>query len=675
MNVIISLVIFLRGDVSCGMHVNISVSHFYSHKFNVLKLTMSKQINAGITTKIPPSIHKVHRSNASREACGKHGIKSNLKCTCLNSIYEKVPGHAITCDDSAIVDKCKCNICGATIYHCSHCGTTRNFYKDRHSANRHRRKKHSVNLLNENTIDGNEVDEHSEIAVALTGDFNENRIENELNYIKFMKELHLEDEIYRQFIKHLNNDTARQYLVAMSQDKRFSEERCANLSSVDIDLQMKLTRLHNELTSKQQTRLAEIIRLVMQSMKERDTNDKACAFTNIPSTEKSIQRTCLRSKTSIMKNIPSPKITYDDDLGVIEASYVLKGGMMIGLDVALINSKKAIEDIGKCRNNMVSDGAGIRKEIMELANQLKNNDEDIYMLPYNEFRDGFMPNSSVTSNEGVLLHAFTMQPRDSTFDDPSYTYPTSLGHKNKTNMINEKTYINSINRLEDCNSPIKVFSKVHQTCIAVVLLLGFISMDQIEKRSYTLFAGGNSKYGAMHGQSCNFEDIKDKLISCKKCERKLQKGENNVNCRKCYNWEIDNSKYSKKVVDSIGGYRKKPFQLTMKMQEEESRKIFNLIVEGKLSVSLAKAQLQSLCLPSEAITLIIDSAILKHAKETNTLDMHDLNGFHHLIDRSNINGIDFPDFAMCQRKNLTCDKLSGSPMHVLYLGKNLKIEH
>ena len=348
---------------------------------------------------------------------------------------------------------------------------------------------------------------------------------------------------------------------------------------------------------------------------------------------------------------------------------------MIGLDVALINSKKAIEDIGKCKNNMVSDGAGIRKEIMELANRLKNNDEDIYILPCNEFRDGFIPNSSVTSNEGVLLHTFAMQPRDSAFDDPSHTYPASLGHKNKTNMINEKSHINSINRLEDYNSPIKVFSKVHQTCISVVLLLGFISMDQIEKRSYTLFAGGNSKYGAMYGQSCNFEDIKDKLISCKGCERKLQKGVNNINCAKCYNWEINNSKYSKKVVDSIGGYRKKPFQLTMKMQEEESRKIFNLIVQGKLSVSLAKAQLQSICLPSEAITAIIDSAILKHAKETNTLDMHDLNGFHHLIDRSNINGIDFPDFAIYQRKNLTYDKLSGSPMHVLYLGKNLMIEH
>ena len=146
MNIIISLVIFLRGDVSCRMHINILVPHFSAHKFNVLKFAMSKQINAGITTKIPPSMHKVHRSNTSREAYGKHGIKSNLKCTCLNSSYEKVTGHAIICEDSAIINKCKCNGCGATIYHCSHCGTTRNFCKDRNSANRHRRKKHSANL-------------------------------------------------------------------------------------------------------------------------------------------------------------------------------------------------------------------------------------------------------------------------------------------------------------------------------------------------------------------------------------------------------------------------------------------------------------------------------------------------------------------------------------------------
>ena len=105
------------------------------------------------------------------------------------------------------------------------------------------------------------------------------------------------------------------------------------------------------------------------------------------------------------------------------------------------------------------------------------------------------------------------------------------------------------------------------------------------------------------------------------------------------------------------------------MQKEKSEKMHQLIVEGKLNVSVGKAILKKLSLPEEAITLIIDSAIIRHAIETGTLDMHDLNGFRHIIDRSNMNGVCYTDFAMQRRKKLTCEKLSGSPMHVLNLGK------
>ena len=98
------------------------------------------------------------------------------------------------------------------------------------------------------------------------------------------------------------------------------------------------------------------------------------------------------------------------------------------------------------------------------------------------------------------------------------------------------------------------------------------------------------------------------------------------------------------------GAEKKPFQLSMKMQEEESRKTYQLRIEGKLALSWAKAMSQSLCLLTEAIVLIIDSAIVKHAMKTNTLDMHDPNGFHYLIHWSNTCGIGFSGFAMCEKK-------------------------
>lgn len=60
-----------------------------------------------------------------------------------------------------------------------------------------------------------------------------------------------------------------------------------------------------------------------------------------------------------------------------------------------------------------------------------------------------------------------------------------------------------------------------------------------------------------------------------------------------------------------------------------------------------------------------------HAIKTGTLDMHDLNVFHHLIDRKNLHGLSYPDFAIYRRNNLTYEKLSCSPMHIIYLGKRI----
>ena len=130
---------------------------------------------------------------------------------------------------------------------------------------------------------------------------------------------------------------------------------------------MKLTKLCSELSPRQQTRLVEIIRLVIESMNQRDLNNTSCAFTNIPATEKEMQTLCLRSKTSIMKNIPLQKVAYDKDLAAIMSSDPVKNSSMLGLDVATIRSTIAKEDASKYENNNIVDGVGIQKEINELA--------------------------------------------------------------------------------------------------------------------------------------------------------------------------------------------------------------------------------------------------------------------------------------------------------------------
>ena len=132
---------------------------------------------------------------------------------------------------------------------------------------------------------------------------------------------------------------------------------------------------------------------------------------------------------------------------------------------------------------------------------------------------------------------------------------------------------------------------------------------------------------------------------------------------------MSRAKYSKPLVDSLKGYVDKPCKLIMKIQETKGREICKLIVDGKISISLARLMLKTICLPDDAMNLIIDSAIIKNDCDTSKMGMHDLNGFHSQIDYSNLNGIGFPDFATCCGKNLTYQKLSGSPMHNLFLGK------
>ena len=117
----------------------------------------------------------------------------------------------------------------------------------------------------------------------------------------------------------------------------------------------------------------------------------------------------------------------------------------------------------------------------------------------------------------------------------------------------------------------KICSKNQNTYIQVVLLLQFISMDQLEKRLHTLFSGGNNKYEATYIWSCNYEDIQDKLISCEGCSLKLLKGENNKKYTKCQNWDITRGKYSTELIASVGGYAKK----YLKQQKEDESCVFN----------------------------------------------------------------------------------------------------
>ena len=62
------------------------------------------------------------------------------------------------------------------------------------------------------------------------------KVEKEMNYLNLISNLSNTKEILREFIMHLSKDITKEYLMAMSQDKHFSDARCKNLPKVEVNL-------------------------------------------------------------------------------------------------------------------------------------------------------------------------------------------------------------------------------------------------------------------------------------------------------------------------------------------------------------------------------------------------------------------------------------------------------
>ena len=105
-------------------------------------------------------------------------------------------------------------ICNYSAY-----GKVRNQHKDQKAANRHCRISHQVESSLSNTIEENEINETNEINLVINAGFDIQDAEKESHHVTYLLDLCDEDEKHCNFIKHLNNDTVRHYLVVLSQDK------------------------------------------------------------------------------------------------------------------------------------------------------------------------------------------------------------------------------------------------------------------------------------------------------------------------------------------------------------------------------------------------------------------------------------------------------------------------
>ena len=204
-------------------------------------------------------------------------------------------------------------------------------------------------------------------------------------------------------------------------------------------------------------------------MQECKDNNSIYFFMQIPTLRHSINRIYLGSNQSIMKNIHQPKVHVNSTLSIITPKDSIKNALMLGLDVVLIWVNHIYEDINKIKYNYIYNGYKLINNIKALAKEYKKVNNNIYILIYKEFKDGFLLYATLITKDGLMLHTFILQLVDSTIDNRIYMYPVALGHKGKDNAITKNTYIEYINKLEDPNYSIKVYSKIHYTYIRIIL--------------------------------------------------------------------------------------------------------------------------------------------------------------------------------------------------------------
>ena len=75
--------------------------------------------------------------------------------------------------------------------------------------------------------------------------------------INFFSNLHEETNNCRDFIRHIQHETEKKYLVSMSQDRKFNQTRCNNAMNCNVKLQLKLTKSCSELSPLQQLELGK----------------------------------------------------------------------------------------------------------------------------------------------------------------------------------------------------------------------------------------------------------------------------------------------------------------------------------------------------------------------------------------------------------------------------------
>ena len=237
----------------------------------------------------------------------------------------------------------------------------------------------------------------------------------------------------------------------------------------------------------------------------------------IPTNFHSIRNMYIEGENSILSNLPRPLITQMKHHGYVSPIEVIK--LMFALDIPFehINLKEYKAE-NHCQDSFYRTKAV--QQLMKDAKKLYNNEEDIMVLFGIEFNDDFDPLNNKNNKGSVFFKSLTISPKHNQVESFQNTFAIGIGQKGDHDEL-ENLYTSDLNKLKNPDEINTFFHLGLRKYVRVHLSVCALNLDQIARRPFTCFIGGNSKFGALYGHSINFKNICNSLLSYNNCFKQL----------------------------------------------------------------------------------------------------------------------------------------------------------
>lgn len=452
----------------------------------------------------------------------------------------------------------------------------------------------------------------------------------------------------KQFYIHESKGKGTASLVALSLNGDANATQ--NLDKDTINFHMGLASFSNTLTQSQ----IELFAGVLQSIKKRyvdiaedekrmepvskrqkptpSSKSRWSEFASfmrdeLPTTKADFRRLYLEGKSSIVQNLPHPKIELlDGNVGYASVVDCLRDFMANGNDLQLL-IEGSFDGGTVTRLEESQCAARVYKACADQRDTSMSEEIVTCTSFLVEWFDDCEPNSNIKNNRGgVYLKTVTFGQPKTKSNDLRYTYLIAVGPKGETESIADKRFVEDLQLLR---KGVMTYSHKEKQNVLVKMDLLAVLADQIARRGATGTSLGNGTFAARWGYTADILALQNKLPSCKDCAYSLSNTEKErKNCVVCLNWNFDDTPNPKLLetvppkdypadatlpsasteVGSESVTLLRPLKLSFNLLKDSLKTAHDKMVSAEWTQQEAKEFLRTRCFDGDTIQKVIRNA-------------------------------------------------------------------